>query len=366
MRSLNSRFFKKYLLPGFVFQSVIIGGGYGTGREIVEYFLKFGPLGGLLGMALTTLMWSLLLALVFEFSRIFRAYNYRTFFHSLLGRFWIVFEVIYLLYMLIVLAVVGSAAGILLRDNFRIPYLVGVCMMFGAVGYLTFRGSGLIETFLSVWSFLLYGVYGMFLAVSLIKFGPEIQSQLSAGIALPGWPLGGFKYALYNLGNIAAVLFCLNHIERRKEAITAGLIGGLIGILPGVLFAVAAIGQYPLVLKAEIPAVYILNRAGVTWMLIAFQVVLLGTLIETGTAFIHSVNERIQVVLTSKGRILHRWQRPIVAFILLFIAFGVSTFGLINLIARGYGAASWGFLIVFIAPLLTAGIYRIMKAGRTR
>ena len=38
MSFLKSATFKKYLLPGFVFQSVTIGGGYGTGRELVEYF----------------------------------------------------------------------------------------------------------------------------------------------------------------------------------------------------------------------------------------------------------------------------------------------------------------------------------------
>ena len=32
--------FKKYFLPGFVFQSMVIGGGYGTGRELVEFFLQ--------------------------------------------------------------------------------------------------------------------------------------------------------------------------------------------------------------------------------------------------------------------------------------------------------------------------------------
>jgi uncharacterized membrane protein YkvI len=69
MSFLNTSFFKKYLLPGFVFQSVLIGGGYGTGRELVEYFLSYGPLGGLLGMLLvSTVMWSLLLAVTFEFS----------------------------------------------------------------------------------------------------------------------------------------------------------------------------------------------------------------------------------------------------------------------------------------------------------
>ncbi|MCJ7682549.1 MAG: hypothetical protein MUP70_17605, partial [Candidatus Aminicenantes bacterium] len=153
MTSHRSSFFQKYLLPGFVFQSVIIAGGYGTGRELIEYFLNYGPIGGLLGMLLvTTVMWSVVLAVCFEFARVFKAYDYRTFFKTLLGPFWTLFELLYVIFLLIVLAVIGSAAGVILRDNFGIPYIAGVLIMFAAVGFLTFKGSSLIENVLSVWS----------------------------------------------------------------------------------------------------------------------------------------------------------------------------------------------------------------------
>ncbi len=134
MNFLKSAFFKKYLLPGFVFQSVVIAGGYGTGREIIEYFLSYGPVGGILGMLLvTTVMWSICLAVTFEFSRKFQAYDYRTFFKILLGRFWFIFEIMYFILLFIVLAVIGSAAGVLLRDNFGLPYLFGALFMLAAV-----------------------------------------------------------------------------------------------------------------------------------------------------------------------------------------------------------------------------------------
>jgi uncharacterized membrane protein YkvI len=47
---------RRYLLPGLVFQSIIIAGGYGTGRELVEFFLRFGPIGGLLGLLLPSII----------------------------------------------------------------------------------------------------------------------------------------------------------------------------------------------------------------------------------------------------------------------------------------------------------------------
>src|ERR1044071_974209 len=61
--------FNTYLLPGLVFMAVVIGGGYSTGRELIEFFGAVGPVGGLLGMLVTMLVWSAVLAISFELVR---------------------------------------------------------------------------------------------------------------------------------------------------------------------------------------------------------------------------------------------------------------------------------------------------------
>jgi uncharacterized membrane protein YkvI len=358
-----SSVFKKYLLPGFIFQGVVIAGGYGTGRELVEYFMRFGLSGGLLGMfAVTLLLWAAILAVTFEFSRKFHAYDYRTLLKNILGRFWGIFEILYLVLLLTVLAVVGSAAGVLLRDNFGIPYLGGVLAMLAAVGFLAFKGAGLIEKFMSAWSILIYVVYGCFLAAALLKFGPQIQNNLTSAKVLPGWALGGFKYALYNLGVIPSVLFGLSHIEKRREAVTAGLLAAVIGILPAFLFYLAVAGQYPAVVDQEIPAVYVLQKTGIPVLLVIFQVVFFGTLIQTGLGFVHAVNERVHSTLEERGKRFTPWQRMGAALILLLAGLGMSSFGLIALVAKGYGSLSWGFFLFFALPLLTIGTYKIIKS----
>ena len=364
MSFIKTPAFKKYFLPGFVFQSVVIGGGYGTGRELVEYFLKYGPVKGLLGLVfVTAIMWSISLAVFFECVRVLKAYDYRSFFSQILGRFWVIFEVLYVIAMLIVLAVVGSAAGVLLRDNFGIPYFGGVLLMFLAIGFHTFKGSEHIEKFLAAWSIVLYAVYGIIFVTAFVKFGSLILNNFSAGESSPGWFQGGFKYAVYNFQNIPAVMFCLIHIKTRKEACGAGLIAGLIGIFPGLLFYIAVVSQYPAVLQAEIPVVYLLDQIGITVLLIVFQIVLFGTLVETGTGFIHAINERIHSVYQADGKEFPRALRPVIAVIMLSISTAISSFGIISLIAKGYGALSWGFFAVFVLPLFTIGLYKIMKAG---
>ena len=77
---------KKYLIPAITFQSLVIAGGYGTGRELVEFFMSLGPLRGLLGLGVTALIWMLVASLSFDFVRRTKSYNYKDFFRNLLGK----------------------------------------------------------------------------------------------------------------------------------------------------------------------------------------------------------------------------------------------------------------------------------------
>ena len=64
---MSSSWFQRYLLPGFAFKAFVIGGGYATGRELAEFFLPAGPRGGLLGMTLAAVIWTLaVLGIIFK------------------------------------------------------------------------------------------------------------------------------------------------------------------------------------------------------------------------------------------------------------------------------------------------------------
>ena len=361
-----SKFFGTFVLPGLVFQGVVIGGGYGTGRELVEYFVQYGAYGALAGMFLITLpIWMLILALTFDFARVFQAFDYRSLLQQLLGKFWISFEVFYVLLLVIVLAVVGSAAGSLLRDFFSIPYFVGVAAMLAGIAFLAFKGSGLIERFFAVWSTLIYLVFAAFFVVAVVKFGQGISDALSDADAFPGWQMSGFRYGLYNMVVIPAVLFVARHFESRKEALLSGAIAAVIGLLPGFLFLIAIFGQYPQVVGEEIPAVFVMDTAGVPILLGIFVIVLFGTLIQTGAGFIHAVNERIQSAYQSQGKVFPDWMRPVVAIVLLLVSLALSSFGVVSLVARGYSLIAWGILIIYFVPLLTIGVFKIRQRANT-
>jgi len=361
MSASPSSWFSRLLLPGFVFQSVVIAGGYGTGREIVEFFLTLGPAPGLLAMLVSTVVWSAVCAVSFEFARVYRRYDYRGFFRELLGRHWWVFEVCYVAQLAIVLAVIGAAAGSMLEETFGLPYGLGVAGIVMAVGWLVFAGSRTIERALAAWSFVLYGTYLVFFAWSLSSSGGLTHVITASQPASGGWLLGGLKYAAYNLAVIPAVLFVIRHATSRRDAVTAGLLAGPIGIVPGFLFYLTMVPHYPAILGSPAPAATLLGALDSRAMTVVFQLVLFGTLIETGTGMIHAVNERIASVFEEHGRAMPRGIRPAVAAVLLLAAVGLASFGLVALIAKGYGTLTWLFLAVYVIPVLTWGTWKVRR-----
>ena len=356
----------RYLLPGLVFQSVIVGGGYGTGREIAEFFVGHGPLGGLLGMLVAAAAWSVVLAIAFEFARVSRAYDYRSFFKALLGRFWGLFEVIYLLIALLVLAVLGSAAGELLNEALGMPKMVGAVTLMLVVGALVYFGSTAVAGALAYWSILLYVVYTVFFVWILLKFGDVIGSHLSNGEVIGAWHLDGLRYAAYNLNALAAALFVLSNFQTRRQAIGAGLLAGVIGIVPGVFVFVSMLAQYPQIADAPVPITELLQALNALWFFVVFQVILFGTFIETGAGIIHAINERVAGALNEAHRGFPAWARLAIALASMAIAvFLADAIGIIGLIAQGYGMLSYAFIAVVVLPLLTLGVRKIVLGSRS-
>src|SRR6476659_1809886 len=125
--------FERFLLPGFAFKAVVIGGGYATGRELAEFFLPSGAWGGVASMALSTAIFSLVCVVTFLFARHVGARDYVTFFKQLLGPGWVVFEGAYILFIVLILAVYGAAAGAIGAAVFGAPEIAGTLALAAAI-----------------------------------------------------------------------------------------------------------------------------------------------------------------------------------------------------------------------------------------
>ena len=174
----------------------------------------------------------------------------------------------------------------------------------------------------------------------------------------------GVQYGGYNLSAAAVALFTVRHIQTRNQAVWAGLLAGIIGMLPAFFFYLAMVPHYPGIVDATVPSNFILEALGSRTFQIAYQVILFGTLIETGTGMIHAVNERLAVTRRERGAGMPGWARPVVAAVFLGVALSLTPLGLIDLISRGYGTITWGFIVYYVVPVLTIGAWLAFRKRR--
>lgn len=345
--------FQRFLLPGFAFKAVVIGGGYATGRELAEFFLPAGPWGGLAAIAVAMLLWSLVCAATFAFAVATRSYDYRSFFQAILGRGWVLFEIVYALFVILIIAVYGAAAGAIGQALFGWPSIVGTLLLSaGIAGFATF-GNHAVERLFQWVSIALYLVYALFLVLALTRFGPLIAAHFARpAIAPSGWLADGINYASYNVVGAVAILPMLRHITRRRDAVIAGLVAGPLAMAPAIVFFVAMIAFYPAIASAPLPSDTILAALDVPAFHLVFQMIIFLALLESGTGAVHAVNERIAMRSHAP---MNRGMRLAATVTMLLLCIVVAQhFGLVALIARGYRLLAIAIMAIYLLPLIFA------------
>lgn len=363
MEKTKKKSWLRLLVPGFIFQSVVIGGGYGTGAEIMQYFQVNGFVGGLLGMCVTLILWSVLCAATFEFTRVFKTYDYKSMMGKLLGKGAILYEISYIALMLMVLGAVTASAGSMVTALTGITPWVGFILLAGCSILLVVKGTEAIEKVLTFWSYVLYAVYILFMVICFTRFGGEITNQFGLMEIGSNWAKDGATYAFYNLGCVPLLLYTVRDCESRKEAVTSGLLAGAIGVIPAALLLVTLVGV-PGTLGAETPVAVVFEALNMDWLYWIFEIVLFGTLIETATGFIKALDDRIHVTIAKAGNVAPKWLHGVLAAVLAVGGIGVAQFGLIAIIAKGYNAMNWAFMLVYAIPMITWGMYKVYKATK--
>jgi len=360
-----STWFQRFLLPGFAFKAVVIGGGYATGRELAEFFLPSGPWGGIAAMLLAMVIWSVVCVTTFLFARASGARDYLSFFHALLGRGWIVFEIAYVLFVVLILAVFGAAAGAIGAAMFGLPKIVGtLALMTGIAGFVMF-GNTSVERLFKYVSFLLYGVYVLFMLLAFTHFGDRILAGFALDVPATDWALGGLTYASYNIIGAIVILPVVRHLTSDRDAVVAGLIAGPLAMLPALLFFTCMVAFYPAIGNETLPSDFMLQRLDQPLFHLLFQLMIFAALLESGTGAVHAINERVAKAWQgARGEVLTSRARLGIALVLLVCCMLLADrFGLVALIAKGYRALAAIFLLIYVVPLMTLGVARLWRRG---
>lgn len=365
--------YAKYLLPGVILQSVLIGGGYATGREIYQYGAMFGSMGWMSGITIA-IGFSLFAFLTFEICRINKVYDYKNFIKQIIGPLWPVMDILTILIAILLIAVMAAATGSIFAQV-GLPSFLGNVVIIVVVGILNFFGDRIIEQFESIGTILLYCGYILFTIIVIARKGDHIGEVFAthSTVAYDGkvtvmlciWT--GIIYVAYNINAIPMGMFTLKRQTSRKETVLSGLFAGLLMVIPWFLsyFAMMCFyGDLSIVgPEVETPWTMMINAVnGGPALLTLFGIVMGWTLIETATGCIHMIIDRFDIAMQQRGgEELGRNKRGIIAVATLVMALICSRIGVVDLIGAGYTYLAYGFIIFYLLPTLVIGGYKIIK-----
>ena len=376
MKSLKNFYeggYAKYILPGVLLQSVLIGGGYATVREIYSYGAKFGAMGWISGLTIG-IGFALFAFLTFEICRIYKVYDYKNYIRQVIGPLWPVMDILTVLIAIVLIAVMAAATGSIF-EQVGLPNILGSVVIVFLCGLLNFKGSKVIEKFESVGTVLLYGGYILFTIIVLVKKGGNIPqvfaamdtSAVGGSVTLPLCIWTGILYVAYNINAIPMGMFSLTRQTKRKETLVSGIIAGLLMVIPWFLsyFAMMCFYGDTSIVGADVATPWMEMIKAVNGgpvLLGLFSLVMGWTLVETATGCIHMIIDRFDVALAERGNAkMSDRKRGLITVATLIAALLLSRIGVVTLIEKGYSYLSYGFILFYLLPTLIIGGYKILR-----
>ncbi|WP_226668477.1 hypothetical protein [Metabacillus litoralis] len=243
-----------------VYVGTVVGAGFATGREIVEFFTKYG-IYGLAGILVVGLLFIFIGTKMLILSKRINATSYQELMIFLFGKKFGGFINGFMLVILLGLtsimlsgagAIFNEQLGLSVRIGVIITILLTICVMFFGV-------RGLYGVNLIVVPMLI--LFSVMLAIQSFSIEPFLTSFDGTSSSSINWILAAFSYAAFNLTMASAVLAPLaNEINDEKVLKRGGIIGGIFLTLI-LICSHIALSTLPNLLQYDIPMAEVMKTA---------------------------------------------------------------------------------------------------------
>lgn len=350
------------------------GGGFATGNQEVNYFVKYGWYSIFLPVvAMAILGWGHRNALVL--AKDYQTYDYKSFgdalFHPYEKYFSLVFEFGFI--MLIACGVSTSIAGsgALLKSSLGIPYGIGIVGVGAVLLLLTIFGSNLIIKVLNLKTYFLIVTLLLlcFLGIQTGSFNFQriVATQETFGTSF--WDAVWYMliYIGFQAFTVLPIISVSHNIKTTKECNQFMFFGTLLNGLFLVIVCIMLLGFSPEALQQTLPVYYVTTQLGIPWLKVLYSIILFVALLGTGISLVFSTVARFEPVLV-KRNILNSLKARRIAISLFTIALctGISVFGLTNIVVKGYGSVGYIGLFFVLLPEIIVGTIKIRKNAMQR
>ena len=216
-----------------VYIGTVIGAGFASGQEILQFFVSYGYK-GLIGAAISTVLFMIIATVILLKVYNDKIENYQQLIVPVMGKkLSIIVEVIMLSYLFIGACIMVAGSGALFKEQFKISYNIGLIVMTILILFTVMHSvKGIITVNTILIPVLLIGI----VFIGVVTFSKQDFNFNSVEIISENkhnWFISSVMYVNYNIISAIVVLTSLlSVIKNKKTAIKGGLIGGLgLGIL---------------------------------------------------------------------------------------------------------------------------------------
>ncbi len=342
---------KKAIQIAAAYVGTVVGAGFATGQEIMQFFTIYGEK-SFYAVLLTTVLFIVLGIRIMEIGKYCGSSSYgditEGFFGKKIGKIVNLFMVVALI---VTTAAMLAGAGALFEEQFSIPLLLGV-LVTGTLTVLTIivgiKGLMSVNVII-VPTMILFNCILMLFTLRYHNHDPVvIQYQPVTIYHLVNTSL---KYVSFNTILSIGVLGALGSVIREKKPIILG--GALGGLILGILIASSnycMLVHSPEIFEFEIPVVYMVLAMGSGFHLF-YSLVVWGEIFSTLIASVFSLVEFFQSILKS---------RVILSAGIVVVSYMISRLGFSRIVGSLYPII--GFIgLIFIILILSPSHFNKMK-----
>lgn len=351
----------------FVWFTTQFGGGFASGAQLYQYFIAFG-IWTLVTPILAQCIGAFYQWYALRYARKHEVYDYRSFNDSFYGKYAPIFsnlyEIVYLGVLCLAPAVAFATGGSTLQTITGIPYILCTVIIGVFIFIISIYGTDIVRktaTTLSV--IIIAGLIVVYVPNIIARWG-DISSAISAMSANPA-PVGpalwsAFIYGSFQLASIGLLVQHAKPFAEPNNAKKSMLIGLLVN---SVIIMLCALGLLAVSLDPDIKTVSVpILRLVQNGVGAAFMTPIISILIILG-----AVSTAVNMVAGMVNRITSKFEKPeareaangkptrmtiIVGLVFTLLAFSIAQFGLIPLVAKGYGMLGYVTIPVVVIPYI--------------
>lgn len=334
--------FKNILKIAFMYTATIIGAGFASGQEIVQFFSGYFK-GGYYGIITAGILFAIIGGLVLDKVYRGRIRNYQEFIFPSVGWFmgWVM-EIASTVFMISVFCVMMAGMGNIVEEKLGIPMIYGIVIMavFCMIVVLT-DIKGIVSLSAIVTPVMIFGIIFIGIYIILCRDTAVFNVMDVVKSSTDNWFFSAILYVSYN-SIIAINVMCslLPYMKTRRTGIYGGILGGVFLCSVALILNTAIMLFAPGSLAHELPVMEIVKKYGGVASILYTVVLWLAMFLSAATSgycFIGKISSRVKI------------NTKIIAAVICALVIPLSSMGFSKLIATIYPIFGYiGLFLIFV------------------